>query len=73
MIIGTPKIFPHGEVNNVLISVKVEATVVLWLIYWLLAEQELRGSIPGLAATISEVCFLLLPSRGYGCEIAKAT
>ena len=28
-----------------------------------LEEQEVRGSIPGLAATISETCYLLLPSR----------
>ena len=28
-----------------------------------LAEQEVRGSIPGLAATISEIGHLLLPSR----------
>ena len=26
-------------------------------------EQEIRGSIPGLAATISEIGYLLLPSR----------
>ena len=26
-------------------------------------KQEVRGSIPGLAATISEICYLLLPSR----------
>ena len=28
-----------------------------------LAEQEVRGLIPGLAATISEIGYLLLPSR----------
>ena len=28
-----------------------------------LAEQEVRGSIPGLAATISEIGYLLLPNR----------
>ena len=27
-----------------------------------IAEQEVRGSIPGLAATISEIGYLLLPS-----------
>ena len=34
----------------------------LWLCYSL-AEQEVRGSIPGLAATISEIRYFLLPSR----------
>ena len=38
------------------------AAVVYWLSSWL-AEQEVRGSIPGLAATISEIGYLLLPSR----------
>ena len=28
-----------------------------------LAEQEVRGSIPSLAATISEIGYLLFPSR----------
>ena len=28
-----------------------------------LAEKGVQGSIPGLAATISEICYLLLPSR----------
>ena len=32
-----------------------------WLSSWL-AEQEVRGSIPGLAATISEIGYLLFPS-----------
>ena len=30
--------------------------------FWL-AEQEVRGSIPGLATRISEIGYLLLPSR----------
>ena len=38
------------------------AAAVLWLSFWL-AEQEVWGSIPGLAATISEIGFLLLRSR----------
>ena len=36
------------------------------LVYWLsswLAELEVRSSIPGLAATISAIGYLLLPSR----------
>ena len=36
--------------------------VVYWLSSWI-AEQEVRDSIPGLAATISEIEYLLLPSR----------
>ena len=36
--------------------------VVVVICSWL-AEQEVRGSIPGLAATISEIGYLLLPSR----------
>ena len=41
--------------------------MVQWLSSWL-AEQEFRGSIPGLAATISTAS----KSR-YGYKIAKAT
>ena len=37
-----------------------------------LAEQELRGSIPGLAATISEI-YILLPSRDMAEIPLKAT
>ena len=33
-----------------------------WLSSWL-AEQEVRGSIAGLVATISEIGYLLLPCR----------
>ena len=33
-----------------------------WLSSWL-AEQEVRGSIPSLATWISEIGYLLLPSR----------
>ena len=33
-----------------------------WLSSWL-AEQEVRGSIPGLATRISKIGYLLLPSR----------
>ena len=33
-----------------------------WLSSWL-AEQEVRGSFPGLATTISEICYLLLQSH----------
>ena len=36
--------------------------MVKWLSSWL-AVQEVRGSILGLAATISEIGHLLLPSR----------
>ena len=36
--------------------------VAKWLSSWL-AEQEVRGSIPGLVATISEIGYLLLPCR----------
>ena len=36
------------------------AVVVLWLSSWI-AEQEIRGSIPGLVDTISEIGYLLLP------------
>ena len=38
------------------------AAVAEWLSSWL-AEQEVRGSIPGLATWISEIGYLLLPSR----------
>ena len=38
------------------------AAVVEWLSSWL-AEQEVRGSIPGLATWISEIGYLLFPSR----------
>ena len=43
------------------------AAVVKWLSSWL-AEQEVRGSILGLTTWISEICYLLLPSR-YMAEI----
>ena len=33
------------------------AAVVQWLSFWL-AEQEVRGSIPGFAVTISEIGYL---------------
>ena len=33
-----------------------------WLSSWL-AEQEVQASIPGLATCISEIGYLLLPSR----------
>ena len=39
-----------------------EAAVVKWLSYWF-AEQGIRGSIPALATRISEIEYLLLPSR----------
>ena len=36
--------------------------------------QEVRGSIPGLAATISEIGYLLLPSRDMAeTSLFKAT
>ena len=35
---------------------------------WWLAEQEVRGSIPGLAVTISEIGYFLLPSRDWLAE-----
>ena len=43
------------------------AMMVEWLSSWL-AEQEVRGAIPGLATWISEIGYLLLPSR-YMAEI----
>ena len=42
--------------------------------YWLsslLAEQEVQSSIPGLAATISEIGYLLLPSRDMAERLLK--
>ena len=36
--------------------------MVKWLSSWL-AEQEVRGSIPGLTSTISEIGYLQLSSR----------
>ena len=41
---------------------KIRIPMVLWLSSWL-AEQEVKGSIPGLAATISEIGYLLLLCR----------
>ena len=41
---------------------KKGAVAVQWLSSWL-AGQEVRGSIPGLAVKISEICYLLLSSR----------
>ena len=38
------------------------AAVAEWLSSWL-AEQEVRGSIPGLATRITEIGFPLLPRR----------
>ena len=38
------------------------AAVVQCSSFWL-EEQEIRGSIPGLATCISEIDYLLLPSR----------
>ena len=38
------------------------AVVVEWLSSWL-AEQDVRGSIPRLTTWISEIGYLLLPSR----------
>ena len=43
--------------------------VVKWLSFWL-AEKEVRGSIHSLAATISEIGNLLLPSRDISAEIS---
>ena len=40
----------------------IEAMVALWLSSWF-AEQEVQGSVPGHAATISEIGYFLLPSR----------
>ena len=48
----------HGR----MISKAETGAVVQWLSSRL-AEQEVRGSIPGLAATISEIGYILLPSR----------
>ena len=38
-----------------------------------LAEQEVQGSIPGLAATISDIGYLLLLSHDMAKKMAKAT
>ena len=38
------------------------AAVMKWLSFWL-AEKEIRGSIHSVATTISEIGYLLLPSR----------
>ena len=43
-------------------NTELGAVVVKWLSSWL-AEQEVRGSILGLAAMISEICYFLLSSR----------
>ena len=40
----------------------IGAAVVQWLSSWL-GEHEVRGSIPGLVDTISEIDYLLIPSR----------
>ena len=40
----------------------LEAAVVKWFSFWL-AEKEVRGSIYSLAATISEIGYILLQSR----------
>ena len=44
------------------IYIEKGAAMVKWLSSWL-AEQEVRGSIPGLATWISEIVYLLLRSR----------
>ena len=44
------------------LSYNLGAAVVFWLNSWL-AEQEVWSSIPGLAATISEIGYVLLSSR----------
>ena len=46
------------------------AAMVYWLSSWL-AEEDVRGSIPDLAATISEIGFLLLPSRNMADRSLK--
>ena len=43
---------------------KVQGVAVEWWLSSWLSEQEVRDSIPGLAATISEIGYFLLPSRG---------
>ena len=43
--------------------------LVLWLMGSWLAEQEVQGSFPGLAATISEIGCLM---SQYGWNITKA-
>ena len=48
--------------NTPSIPLLSRAVVVLWLSSWL-AEQEVQGWIPGLAAMISEIGYRLLPSR----------
>ena len=48
-------------VNLYIGALKAEVSDILFLSW--LAEQEVRGSIPGFAVTISEIGYLLLPSR----------
>ena len=43
--------------------VSIQGAVVVELLSTWLAEQEVRGSIPGLATWTSEIGHLLLPSR----------
>ena len=54
---------PHVILQNGLSFNLLEGVAVAeWLSSWL-AEQEVRGSIPGLASWISEIGYLLLQSR----------
>ena len=52
---------------NFIITIKEQRWCSGFKSSWL-AEQEVRGSILGLATTISEIGYLLLPSR----DMAKA-
>ena len=66
--VGTPTDSPKSVRNRCLIELFVAllvlsgAAVAEWLSSWF-AEQEVRGSIPRLATWISEIGYLLLPSR----------
>ena len=53
------KLYNVNAAGSLLLS---GAAVVEWVSTWL-AEQEIWGSIPGLATWISEIGYLLLPSR----------
>ena len=48
--------------SEIMFFTMLGAAVAEWLSSWL-AEQEVRGSIPRLATWISEIGYLLLPSR----------
>ena len=52
----------YPNILHVDVDAGAGAVVVEWISSWLV-DQEVRGSIPGLATWISEIGYLLLPSR----------